>query len=525
MTTEFVRELDKKLLNLTPKDSFTVRDSFNGVHVFGAIGSGKTSGTGRALAGAYLRAGYGGLVLCAKPEEVELWISYCKQHGREKSIILFDRNRHFNFLQYEFARKGADAANSVTDILMKILKVADMAAGQGQGREGEAIWIKTTRECLLNTVTVLFSATGMVRIESIVEFILSMPTAPPSTEEEKKRQVNNYALDRLTRCRKNPVHRLPEHTLKRVRNYFFKQFIATPEKMRGSVIASVCAELNRFSDGILREQFCTTTDLVPEFVFSGGVIIMAFPVLSFNEEGLVAQALFKQIFQRAVESRNGLASEFHERPIFLWADESHLFCSETDDLFLSTCRGSKCAVVYLSQSLPTYYAQLGNQQENRVDGFIGKFGSQIFHTNADPRSNKYASSLIGRGLHIRRSWDESTGTSRDRSTNANSNSGVNYSGGDSEGDQGKGSNSGSGRNSGSSYGRGSSEGSSHTLSNGTSEQIDDLVESNFFAQHLKSGGEPYGFEVTALWLKAGANFKQPMPGASNNVILATFKQR
>ncbi len=37
--------------------------------------------------------------------------------------------------------------------------------------------------------------------------------------------------------------------------------------MRGSVIASVCAELNRFSDGILREQFCTTTDLVPEFVF------------------------------------------------------------------------------------------------------------------------------------------------------------------------------------------------------------------------------------------------------------------
>ena len=59
MTTEFVRELDKKLLNLTPKDSFTVRDSFNGVHVFGAIGSGKTSGTGRLLSGAYLRAGYG----------------------------------------------------------------------------------------------------------------------------------------------------------------------------------------------------------------------------------------------------------------------------------------------------------------------------------------------------------------------------------------------------------------------------------------------------------------------------------
>lgn len=33
---------------------------------FGSIGSGKTSGSGQALALAYLRAGFGGLVLCAK---------------------------------------------------------------------------------------------------------------------------------------------------------------------------------------------------------------------------------------------------------------------------------------------------------------------------------------------------------------------------------------------------------------------------------------------------------------------------
>ena len=73
MKTDFIREPDKPLLQLTSKDNFTVRDSFNGVHVYGAIGSGKTSGSGRALAGAYLRAGYGGIVLCAKPEECELW--------------------------------------------------------------------------------------------------------------------------------------------------------------------------------------------------------------------------------------------------------------------------------------------------------------------------------------------------------------------------------------------------------------------------------------------------------------------
>ena len=121
-----------------------------------------------------------------------------------------------------------------------------------------------------------------------------------------------------------------------------------PEKMRGSITTSVCAELNRFSDGILREQLCTTTDIVPEMAFSGAIIIMGFPILSYPEEGLVLQQTFKMMFQRAVESRNGLEPVFQERPLFLFADESQYFISESDDLFLSTCRSSKCSVVYLS---------------------------------------------------------------------------------------------------------------------------------------------------------------------------------
>lgn len=547
MTTDFVTNPDQPLLQLTPKDFVTPRMTYTGIHAYGATGSGKSSATARMLASIFYRAGYGGLFMTAKSEEIAVLLEYAKQHGRENSVIVFDKSRHFNFLQYEFARKGADAANSVTDILMKILKMADIAAGQGQGKEGEAIWVKTSREMILNTITVLYSAIGTVRIESIVEFILAMPTAPPSTEEAKTKLVSNYALDRLSRCKKNPVHRLPDHTLKRVRNYWFKQFIAMPEKMRGSIVTSVCAELNRFSDGILREQFCTTTDIVPEMAFNGAIIIMGFPVLTYNEEGIIAQQLFKLMFQRAVESRNGLAKQFQERPLFLFADESHYFTSETDDLFLSTCRGSKCAVVYLTQSLPTYYAQLGKQHQDRVDGFVGKFGNQIFHTNACPRTNKYASELIGRGIHLRRNSGESKGssTSRGRSSGTTSNSGYSYGGGSNSGSSAgssggfftllpgwnRGRSGGTSRNANHSGGSGTSSGYSETdgenesVSSGVQEQMDNLIEPNFFAQHLKSGGEPHGFVVTALWLKAGGNFKQPMPGASNNVVLATFKQR
>src|SRR5579871_1424791 len=100
----FVSDLDTPLLALSAYDRFTLRDACAGAHIFGGIGSGKTSGSGQTLAGAYLRAGMGGLVLCAKPEEVDLWRSYARRNGREGSLIVFDESQGFNFIAYEIAR-------------------------------------------------------------------------------------------------------------------------------------------------------------------------------------------------------------------------------------------------------------------------------------------------------------------------------------------------------------------------------------------------------------------------------------
>ena len=63
-------ELDQPLLSFSPKDHWTLRDACQGTQIMGGTGSGKTSGTGRAIAMAFLRAGFGGLVLCAKPVEL-----------------------------------------------------------------------------------------------------------------------------------------------------------------------------------------------------------------------------------------------------------------------------------------------------------------------------------------------------------------------------------------------------------------------------------------------------------------------
>ena len=49
----YVSNLDQPLLRLSASDHFSLRDAVQGVHIFGGIGSGKTSGSGKALAAAY----------------------------------------------------------------------------------------------------------------------------------------------------------------------------------------------------------------------------------------------------------------------------------------------------------------------------------------------------------------------------------------------------------------------------------------------------------------------------------------
>jgi hypothetical protein len=82
-------DLEYPLLFLSEQDVWRLRDACEGVQIFGATGSGKTSGSGQSLAKAYLRAGYGGLVLTVKPDERQLWERYCRDTGKEDSLVIF----------------------------------------------------------------------------------------------------------------------------------------------------------------------------------------------------------------------------------------------------------------------------------------------------------------------------------------------------------------------------------------------------------------------------------------------------
>ncbi|MBS0167062.1 MAG: type IV secretory system conjugative DNA transfer family protein [Nitrospira sp.] len=497
MTTDFIRDMDTTLLQLNSKDVFSLRTAYEGIFVLGGIGSGKTSGAGRAIAGAMLRSGAGGLVMVAKPEEIELWQSYAKQHGRTDDLVLFNEKAGCNFIAYEFSRKGVQGANSVTDCIMRILDAAEKAAGQGAGKDSDPFWKNTSRQMLLYSISALYGATGNVTVEDIVRFVTTAPTKRPTTPEELQEVEKSFAFRTLKQFDTEPVCEVPADVKKAVNSYWALQYTALAEKTRSSILIHVTSSLNRFATGMLRKCFCDETTIVPEMSFAGKIILLGLPILTMNEEAIVGQQLFQFLWMRAVESRNGLGKQFSERPLFLYGDECQYFVTPYWDTFLSTCRGSRCAVIAMSQSLPTLYAQIGQDKSDFVDGLTGKFLTKLFFLNSCPRSNKWASELIGKGLKIRKTQTQGVTT------------GMNTNRGGSQASTNEGWHKSEGTNT------------------GTSEQEYEasLLDTNYFSTSLKTGGPKNNFEVSGVWFRAGAQFFEPIPNTSSNVVLATFIQQ
>jgi len=520
----FAESLETRLLRLSETDFFTLRDAVQGVHVFGGIGSGKTSGSGKALADAYLRAGMGGLVLCAKPDEVDRWLGYAKANGRANSVILFgERGGAFNFITYELARQGIAGLGSVIECVMRILDAARMA-NPNAGRNSESFWEETVRQLLRNTIPPLYAATGNVSLPDIVRFVATAPVSPEQ-RTDKGWLETSFMFQTLANAVKQPRVALPERDMDMIGAYWRNEYSHLDNKTRSNMAITLSTALDRFTRGRLHHAFCTDTTLIPEMTFHGAIIIMDMSALTWNEDGIIGQQLFKFMWQRAVLARNALDPKHRDRPVFCWADEAQFFVNDADAMFQSTCRSSKACTVYLTQSLPTYYARIGGDNaKHKADMLLANFVTKIFHNNADPETNKWAAETIGRSLQQRHNYGE--GQSRGRNTGVgdgeSTNWGTSFSSSYSTGKGGGSSSSGwgSSEGAGDNWSRNAGINTGSSTNSGWSETMDYEIEPADFSRRLRTGGPANRNNVTGVWFQAGRLFK----GSRRNYLSVRFRQ-
>ena len=429
-------DLDKVLIDLSSKTypaKWCVRDAVEGLQIFGGIGSGKTSGSGRTIALKYLDSGFGGLVLTAKHDEKALWQEYCREAGRLQDLIIIEPGcgYHFNFLEYEASIKHTDI--SLTTNIVQVLRTVITAGQDKSGAKGDDSFWETALDMLLtHTLDLCMLAYGTVTVQHIYEIALAAPKrvrSRYSAEAEKKAKekkpddpfIKAYQLAQVTVRNKvdkwkaqlsdeekghikdnNEFAKLAADNIAEVRmmlfikNFFLESFLNVPEKTRSIIDFIVQGFLYNLLRDPVYSLFCRyPSNYTPEDCLKGKIILLALPIKDYQKVGTDAQIMFKYIWQRAMERRRVAENG---RPVFLWADEAQHFLHEHDAEYQATARSSRIATVYISQNLPNYFANMGGKDgEYRVKSFLGTLGTKIFHANADIETNEYASKMVGAG--------------------------------------------------------------------------------------------------------------------------------
>lgn len=402
-------DMNQTLLQFTdnPKDRLTISDAFRGIQVFGAIGSGKSSGSGKTIALSFLRNGYGGLIMCGKPDESKTWLEYAYAAGREKDIIIFskDSGHEFNPLQYEMQRQGkggGETMNLVT-LFMHLNALAERING-GESKEGDSFWKNALRRLLIRVIDLIKISGEELSIRNMVEIVNSAPSGQNflpfldqvSDEERDEWFEQGYCTQclQIGFAKYSTMNDEEKQTFKMVYRYFLRDFAKLYDETRSAVIESFLGLAEPFLSGILAKQFSQGVNITPEITHEGKIIIMDYPVKEYLEVGIFSQCIMKLLWQQATERRNVQESPM---PVFLWVDESQFFLSEYDMLFQTTARSSRACTVFLTQNISNYYAVIGgNHPKARVDSLLGNLCTKIFHANNDYETNQWAANTIGK---------------------------------------------------------------------------------------------------------------------------------
>lgn len=429
-------------------DVWTLEDAFKGVQIFGGIGSGKTSGSGRMLAETFLASGFGGLVLCAKPSERKYWERLAAKTGRTKDLRIFcepkedkngvvkDKKFFFNPLAYESAREGGGETFNLVSLFMQIYQMGRVISGEGLSKGGERFWDNALKRCLSRLIDFLKLANEPVTIANMyrlisealskkeIEFLNELRGLEDKKESFEKLSIlanqNYYVqcwLQSMEPFKNKTIDELYEgklyarkKQLQIVKNFFEREFANLAEKTKTIIVESFLGLAEPFQSGILEKYFASNITIRPEETFEEGkIIILDFPIKNYLDAGVYAQGIFKLLWQQAVERRTYTESD---TPVFLWVDEAHNFLTSYDQVFQTTARSAGVSTVFISQNANNYYVAIGgNNSGARVNSLLGNLSTKFFHNNNDHTTNEWAANAIGKSWVMPKSFSTGENTS------------------------------------------------------------------------------------------------------------------
>jgi TraM recognition site of TraD and TraG len=470
-----VDPLDQELCRWSKENPFRVRHLLNSVAIFGGTGSGKTSGSGMTLGSAIVSyPNSGGLIIAAKPgEDRVMWERIFARAGRSSDLVIIDpsSNKCCNVLSYALS-KGADTRD-----LTKMLTYIGETLGGGRGRGGEdgGFWEQQYERVIYNDIEVVKRATGTVHTPDLQRFITEAAYSPEQiTDETWRAGFHNQCLKRAF---EQPKTSIETHDYELAKDFWLGEFPKMADKTRSSILAGVMGILHTSNVGIVREMVSGRTTINPDEVLQGRWWLLDMPISEWGDSGAFVAASLKYTIQRAVLRRH---AQPDDPVVVIWGDESPTIVNGFDPTYLAQCRSHKGCMVYLAQSLASYYVALkGQTGKHQVDALLTNFGVKIAHALGDPQSADYFANLIGRAKQV--NFSGSSGQQQDVWGELFGPSGMTGS---------------------------------------FSEHMENIVQAREFMSGLRTGGAASGYVCDAIIVKSGEPFSN-----GSNWLRTSFKQR
>jgi type IV secretory pathway TraG/TraD family ATPase VirD4 len=452
--------LSQVLLHWSAYDPFPIRDLLRSLVIFGASGSGKTSGSGYVIGRALAKCRQiGGIICASKPEDLEFWQGIFRKAGRARDLLVFSAASALRFNFIDFILRNGGSTRDITQAIMVIGETLNQSAGNHSHRE--PFWQQQKERVVYNAAEIVQRALGRVTAPELQQFIGGAAQSPAElATPEWQAKFHSQCLEAAQRNLRTSVER---HDYQLALDFWIKEYPAMNDRTRSSIIAEVMGTLHVFNTGIVRELVSTTTNVSPAIVDQAKWLLIDMPISRDGAAGAFVIGGWKYLTQWHVLKRH--ATE--DTPIcVIHCDEYQKIANSKDPPFLAECRSHRGCMICLTQSIHSLYACISGSGEHETDALLTNFYHKIFHALGDDKTAAFAGSLIGKRLRMR----------------------VNTSVAPHEGGAWE-----------ALYGE-------PKVSASTSQSIENIVENREFMQGLRTGGPANGLVVDGVVVRSGELF-------------------
>ncbi len=378
------------LLMLTPHDGLTLHQAYEGILAIGGTGSGKSSTLAHLMA-ALMHQGAGMLILTAKADDWHGIARIARETGREKDLFRFcpEKPWRFDFLKHELASPGGSIATA-SQLMQDLVETATRLKAENSK---DPFWPQAAARQQRMALIPLFLARGTVSVREIYRYVASLPQDPEQVESDDWKR-SAFCIRVLLEARDRHPH---NDDLELAADYALAEFPALGTKTSAGITATSMNVLERFMGGDVGGLVASgETNLSPDDVLDGRIVVGDTPVLKHREVGAQIQLVWKLSMIRAALRRQVTAAS---RPVVIWADEAQLHAvPSVDSMTQAVARSHRLINVAITQNLNLLHSVFHSKEDTFA--WCSNLMTKFLFANPDADTNAYFSALLGQSRQL-----------------------------------------------------------------------------------------------------------------------------